>query len=129
MRAYGRVKSNGRSLKIRTSAVVEWSFDYGERPGISVRSKNGVWYLLKDPAEEYVEVHKLARKRFELCFRIFVLCTTETKDDDFETSLSYLSQRWKKIQDTADKTYSKKSDSLWTECMVPTILISCELRF
>lgn len=73
--ARGSVLANGKSLRVVTAPLIEWCIEYGNTPHLWVRSA-AVWYRLTKPAKEYSRTHELARRRFELCSRIFILGTT-----------------------------------------------------
>lgn len=73
--ARGSVVANGKSLKIESAPLIEWCIEYGNTPHLWVRSAK-VWYRLTKPAKEYAKTHELARRRFELCSRIYILGTT-----------------------------------------------------
>lgn len=87
------VLTNGKTtIKIVTRPLVEWCIDYSSRdPHLWVRSER-VWYRLFKPAKEYIRTHDLARRRFELCVRIFILATTvDESERNFRSFAAYLS--------------------------------------
>lgn len=88
--ARGRVVHRGNSLMVETAPLLEWCIEYGGSPNLWIRSEK-VWYRLQKPARDYVKAHELARRRFEICSRIFILCTTENAQSSFETIVSLLS--------------------------------------
>lgn len=73
--ARGSVVGHGRSLKVVSDPLIEWCIEYGNTPHLWVRSAK-VWYRLTKPAKDYAKTHELARRRFELCSRIFILSTS-----------------------------------------------------
>lgn len=78
--ARGSVVGHDRSLKVISDPLIEWCIEYGNTPHLWVRSAK-VWYRLTKPAKEYAKTHELARRRFELCSRIFILSTSMNPSD------------------------------------------------
>lgn len=73
--------SDGSTLKIVSNPLTEWCIEYSQAyPKLWVRSRNS-WYQLSKPAKEYARVHDLARRRFELCSRIYILLTSMSRDE------------------------------------------------
>lgn len=69
------ISNDGKTLRIESEPLVEWCIEYSNDPRLWVRSDK-VWYKLTKAARDYARTHDLARKRFEVCARIFILLTT-----------------------------------------------------
>ncbi len=101
--ARGRVVNKGRSLKVVTAPLVEWCIEYGSSPHLWVRSAR-VWYKLQKPAREYIRTHELARRRYEICSRIFILATTfEPSQATFATFASLLAGPYGEMRGYTEK--------------------------
>lgn len=97
-------KDNGRkTLKVISAPLKEWCIEYAQNPFLWVRT-NDVWYRLLKPAKEYTRTHETARRRFELCARIFILGTTLTPTEcTYKLFAQLLSGTYLKM-----KAYSEK---------------------
>lgn len=74
--ARGMLFANSRSIKVVSAPLIEWCIEYSsQHPCLWVRSTD-VWYRLLKPSKEYTKTHELARRRFELCSRIYILGTS-----------------------------------------------------
>ncbi len=100
--ARGRVVSRGDSLKVVTAPLTEWCIEYGLNPSLWVRSSK-VWYRLRRAARDYTKTHELARQRFEICARIFILCTTEHAESGFNVIAQLLSDPWEGMRGYSGK--------------------------
>lgn len=100
--ARGRVVNRGNSLMVETAQLIEWCIEYGGSPNLWIRSAS-VWYRLQKPARDYVKTHELARRRFELCSRIFILCTTENAQSSFDTIAGLLAGRYGEMQGYSER--------------------------
>lgn len=89
-----RIPGSNASLSIRTGELIEWCIEYGNQPSLWVRSAN-VWYRLGAPAEGYASTHDLARRRFELCSRIYILATTiKSTQATYKSFVRLLGTEW-----------------------------------
>ena len=102
IRARGRVVNKSNALQVQTAPLTEWCIEYGVEPSLWIRSAN-VWYKLLRPAREYNKTHELARRRFEICARIFILCTTENADSGFNTIASLLACPWRDMRGYSER--------------------------
>lgn len=101
--ARGRVVNKGRTLKIVTAPLVEWCIEYGTAPNLWIRTSD-VWYKLQKPAREYAKMHELARRRYELCSRIFILCTSyERANATWDAFVSLLGMPYGDMQGYTEK--------------------------
>lgn len=72
----GLLTAGSKTLRVESAPLVEWCIEYSTQdPRLWVRSQK-VWYKLTKPAKEYAKTHDLARKRFEMCARIYILLTS-----------------------------------------------------
>lgn len=79
--ARGSIVKDGKSIRVVTAPLTEWCIEYSQpRSHLWIRSA-AVWYRLTKPAREYAKVHELARRRFELCSRIYILGTSVKPED------------------------------------------------
>jgi Bromodomain/Cytosine specific DNA methyltransferase replication foci domain len=98
-----RIPSTGKSLRTETGDLVEWCIEYGNVPSLWVRSAD-VWYRLGKPAADYAKTHDLARRRFELCSRIYILATTiESKQATFKSFTRLLGTEWNNMRAYKEK--------------------------
>lgn len=108
--ARGSVLANGKSLRVVTAPLIEWCIEYGNTPHLWVRSAD-VWYRLTKPAKEYSKTHELARRRFELCSRIFILGTTMSpKDSTYALFASLLQAPYLKMKGYSEKELLSEKD-------------------
>lgn len=108
--ARGSVLANGKSLRVKTAPLIEWCIEYGNTPHLWVRSA-AVWYRLTKPAKEYARTHELARRRFELCSRIFILGTTmSSKETTYNMITSLLQAPYLKMKGYSEKELLSEKD-------------------
>lgn len=108
--ARGSVVANGKSLKIESAPLIEWCIEYGQKPHLWVRSAK-VWYRLTKPAKEYAKTHELARRRFELCSRIFILATTMAPNEcTYKLFQQLLSGPYGKMKGYSEKELLSEKD-------------------
>lgn len=101
--ARGRIVNKGRTLKVVTAPLVEWCIEYGTAPNLWIRTSE-VWYKLQKPAREYAKIHELARRRYELCSRIFILCTSyDRAGSTWEAFVSLLAMPYGDMQGYSEK--------------------------
>ncbi|PXF42781.1 Transcription factor GTE10 [Gracilariopsis chorda] len=95
---------NGRdTIKVISAPLKEWCIEYAQTPYLWVRTSD-VWYRLLKPAKEYARTHETARRRFELCSRIFILGTTMNPSEcTYKLFVQLLSGTYGKM-----KAYSEK---------------------
>ncbi len=124
--ARGRVVSRGDSLKVVTAPLTEWCIEYGFNPSLWIRSAN-VWYRLTRPARDYIKTHELARRRFEICARIFILCTTENAESGFNVIAQLLSGPWADMRGYTEKEIIGERDFILAQIknLEDSALISC----
>eukprot|EP00178_Gracilaria_changii_P003326 TRINITY_DN148_c0_g2_i1.p1 TRINITY_DN148_c0_g2~~TRINITY_DN148_c0_g2_i1.p1 ORF type:complete len:465 (+),score=69.65 TRINITY_DN148_c0_g2_i1:1421-2815(+) len=98
------VAVNGtKTIKIVSAPLKEWCIECSQAPSLWVRT-NDVWYRLLKPAKEYARTHETARRRFELCSRIFILGTTMSPSEcTYKLFVQLLSGTYGKM-----KAYSEK---------------------
>ena len=99
----GGIKERG--VRVRIGRLVEWCIEYHLQPALWVRSSRA-WYRLGAPAKEYKETHELARKRYELCARIFILGTWTPLDrsqDNYQGYVKLLSAPWEGMRGYSEK--------------------------
>lgn len=87
--AKGTLTADKQTLRVETEPLIEWCIEYSSEPTLWVRSAN-VWYKLTKPAKEYARTHDLARRRFELSARIFILLTTLSAEDSTYRGVAHL---------------------------------------
>lgn len=81
---------DGSTLKVVSNPLTEWCIEYSQSdPRLWVRSRH-TWYRLSKPAKEYARVHDLARRRFELCARIYILLLSLTPGECTFKDLAHL---------------------------------------
>jgi hypothetical protein len=98
-----RIPSTEKTLLTETGDLVEWCIEYGNVPSLWVRSAD-VWYRLGKPAPEYAKTHDLARRRFELCSRIYILATTiDSKQATFKSFVQLLGTEWNNMRAYKEK--------------------------
>lgn len=90
--AKGTLVAHGKTLKVISAPLTEWCIEYGTNPRLWIRSKH-VWYRLTKPAKDYAKIHETARRRFELCSRIYILATTMPPEDCAYKVFAQLLQR------------------------------------
>lgn len=81
MHAVGTLRSTeDRSVTMETESadLTEWCIEYSSDPSMPALwvKTGGVWYALKSPAKAYAKTHALAKRRFEICARAYILITT-----------------------------------------------------
>lgn len=97
------VDRNNKTLKVQTAPLTDWCIEYGGTPNLWIRSKK-VWYRLKRPAKEYARVHEFARRRFELCARIYILATSmERSNCTYPLFTSLLSSPYLKMKGYSER--------------------------
>ncbi|KAI0566476.1 Bromodomain containing protein [Gracilaria domingensis] len=98
------VADNGsKTVKVISAPLKEWCIEYSQNPSLWVRT-NDVWYRLLKPAKEYSRTHETARRRFELCSRIFILGTTMSPSEcNYKLFVQLLSGTYLEM-----KAYSEK---------------------
>lgn len=87
--AKGQLSANGKSMKTVSEPLVEWCIEYSNDPRLWVRSEN-VWYKLTKPSKDYARTHDLARRRFELSARIFILLTNLAPNESTFKGVAHL---------------------------------------
>lgn len=108
--ARGTVVHQAKSLKIQSAPLIEWCIEYGQTPHLWVRSA-AVWYRLAKPAKEYSKTHELARRRFELCSRIFILATTmPPRDCTYKHFVTLLYGPYGKMKGYSEKELLSEKD-------------------
>ena len=108
--ARGTVSASGKSLKIISAPLIEWCIEYGQTPHLWVRSAQ-VWYRLAKPAKEYSRTHDLARRRFELCSRIYILATTmPTSECTYKFFTQLLAGPYEKMKGYSEKELLMEKD-------------------
>lgn len=81
---------DGSTMKVVSKPLTEWCIEFSQTdPHLWIRSRN-IWYRLSKPAKEYTRVHEQARRRFELCSRLYILLTTLGPEDCTFKGLSHL---------------------------------------
>lgn len=126
IRARGRVVNKGESVQVQTAPLTEWCIEYGVEPSLWVRSAR-VWYKLERPSRDYVKTHELARRRFEICARIFILCTTENSRSGFNTIASLLACPWNDMRGYSEREILMERDFILAQIknLNDTALNSC----
>lgn len=81
---------DGSTIKVVSKPLSEWCIEFSQTdPHLWIRSRN-IWYRLSKPAKEYARVHDLAKRRFEICSRLYILLTTLGSEDCTFKGLSNL---------------------------------------
>jgi len=70
--------------------VIEWCIDYGVEPAVFFKTRFA-WYRLRNPSPEYFRAFNSTKRKFELCVRIFILCSQlPMQQATYETIVSLL---------------------------------------
>mmetsp|Transcript_6432 Transcript_6432/g.19477 ORF Transcript_6432/g.19477 Transcript_6432/m.19477 type:complete len:523 (-) Transcript_6432:1167-2735(-) len=97
-------------LQVEIGPLREWCIEYSAAPVLWVRTDKA-WYNMRSPAAEYAEIHKLARTRFEICSRVYLLCTTlDPKQTTYKNVLKLLSQPFNAMQSYEEVDVLKEGD-------------------
>jgi Bromodomain/Cytosine specific DNA methyltransferase replication foci domain len=103
MRAVGKlVAADGGTMRTESADLTEMCIEYSTEPVLWVRSETA-WYKLGRPSAEYARTHDLARRRFELCSRIYILITSFPDQDSFKVFSAYLAGPWSTMQGYTEK--------------------------
>eukprot|EP00188_Purpureofilum_apyrenoidigerum_P001715 Plantae.Rhodophyta-Purpureofilum_apyrenoidigerum.ctg19709.p1 GENE.Plantae.Rhodophyta-Purpureofilum_apyrenoidigerum.ctg19709~~Plantae.Rhodophyta-Purpureofilum_apyrenoidigerum.ctg19709.p1 ORF type:complete len:346 (+),score=63.74 Plantae.Rhodophyta-Purpureofilum_apyrenoidigerum.ctg19709:455-1492(+) len=76
----GLIVSGSKRLRVEVGPLVEWCIEYGNDPSLWAHTSRA-WYKILNPAKEYQRTHELARRRFELSARAFILAVTIMKEE------------------------------------------------
>jgi len=106
----GYVVNGSKKLKVEIGPLVEWCIEYGSDPTIWTHTARA-WYKILSPIEEYRAVHELARRRFELCSRLFILAVTIMSEQcTYESLVSVLAQPYKQMKGYSEKEILMESN-------------------
>lgn len=104
------IAPDGDEINVVSAPLTEWCIDYGSPPLLWVRTQH-VWYRLEDPAKEYEKIHETARRRFELCSRIYILgTTTDTKTCTYKLFIQLLFGSYGKMRGYTEKELLLEKD-------------------
>lgn len=115
--ARGTITISGKPpLKIKSAPLKEWCIEYGTTsPKLWIRTAD-VWYRLSKPSKEYARTHELARRRFELCSRIYILAHTMAPDQcHFDNFVSLLSNAYGTMKGYSEKEILSERDFILSQ--------------
>jgi len=96
----GYVINGSKRLKVEIGPLVEWCIEYGNDPTLWTHTARA-WYKILSPSKEYQKVHELARRRFELCSRLFILAVTIMPEQcTYKSLVSVLAAPYKQMKGT-----------------------------
>mmetsp|Transcript_37030 Transcript_37030/g.147768 ORF Transcript_37030/g.147768 Transcript_37030/m.147768 type:complete len:458 (-) Transcript_37030:2979-4352(-) len=74
--AEGVLEAEGsETVSVEIGPLREWCIEYAAQPVLWIRT-DSAWYNIQSPASVYEDVHRKARRKFEMCARIYLLCTS-----------------------------------------------------
>lgn len=132
MVARGTVTSKSKSLRTESAGLVDWCIEYtngGVDPTLWVRTQH-VWYKLLRPSKDYARTHELARRRYELCSRIYILLTTmHPSECQFMTILPLLAQNYREMKSYSEREILMERDFILSQFKMLRDPIINESRF
>eukprot|EP00188_Purpureofilum_apyrenoidigerum_P000070 Plantae.Rhodophyta-Purpureofilum_apyrenoidigerum.ctg10257.p1 GENE.Plantae.Rhodophyta-Purpureofilum_apyrenoidigerum.ctg10257~~Plantae.Rhodophyta-Purpureofilum_apyrenoidigerum.ctg10257.p1 ORF type:complete len:524 (-),score=75.00 Plantae.Rhodophyta-Purpureofilum_apyrenoidigerum.ctg10257:1143-2714(-) len=115
--ARGTLESKNSELQqVNIGPLREWCIEYSTTPVLWVRTDKA-WYNMRSPAANYAKVHELARSRFEICSRVYLLCTSlEAKQTTYKNVLKLLGRPFNAMQSYEEADVLKEGDFLLDQC-------------
>eukprot|EP00189_Rhodosorus_marinus_P002172 CAMPEP_0113957236 /NCGR_PEP_ID=MMETSP0011_2-20120614/2648_1 /TAXON_ID=101924 /ORGANISM="Rhodosorus marinus" /LENGTH=513 /DNA_ID=CAMNT_0000967757 /DNA_START=323 /DNA_END=1864 /DNA_ORIENTATION=+ /assembly_acc=CAM_ASM_000156 len=106
----GYVINGSKRLKVEIGPLVEWCIEYGNDPTLWTHTARA-WYKILSPSKEYQKVHELARRRFELCSRLFILAVTIMPEQcTYKSLVSVLAAPYKQMKGYSEKEILMESN-------------------
>jgi len=94
-------KNGQNRIEIETGFLKEWCIEYSiQEPKLWIETEHA-WYRLIAPAKDYIDVHELARKRFEICARANILAV-EFEPLKYADAVSFLACPYGKMKENSE---------------------------